>query len=101
MRAHRDGAITARLRHSQGSPNTMANPQLSEGVIRKIHDTNDTTEKPLVQVWDVKRIGQPGQSTNERFRIVISDGINYQQAMLATQQVVPLRPVPVLPTPPI
>ena len=49
----------------------------------------------------VKRIGQPGQSTNERFRIVISDGINYQQAMLATQQVVPLRPVPVLPTPPI
>jgi hypothetical protein len=38
----------------------MANPQLSEGVIRKIHDTNDTSEKPLVQVWDVKRIGRPG-----------------------------------------
>ena len=34
----------------------------------------------------VKRIGQPGQSTNERFRIVISDGINYQESMLAQQQ---------------
>ena len=78
----------------------MANPQLSEGVIRKIYDTNDVTEKPLVQLLDLKRIGQPGQS-NERFRVVISDGINYQQAMLVRQQVVPLRPVPILPTPPI
>ena len=82
----------------------MANPQLSEGVIRKIYDfarsTNDVTEKPLVQVWDVKRIGQHLKLDNERFRIIISDGINYQQAML-TGTLVPLRPVPVLPTPPI
>jgi hypothetical protein len=31
----------------------MANPQLGKGVNRKIHDTDDTIEKPLVQVWDV------------------------------------------------
>ena len=78
----------------------MANPQLSEGAIRKIYDTKDVTEKPLVQVWDVKRIGQHLKLDNERFRIIISDGINYQQAML-TGTLVPLRPVPVLPTPPI
>jgi hypothetical protein len=81
----------------------MVNPQLSEGVIREIHDTNDTSEKPLVRGWDklVKRIGQPGQSTNESFRIIISDGIMYKQSMLATRQVVPLWYVPVPPTPPI
>ena len=41
----------------------MANPQLSEGVIRKIHETNEsTTDKPLLQVLVVKRIDW-GQST--------------------------------------
>jgi hypothetical protein len=45
------------------SPNSMANPQLSEGVIRKIHETNkSTTHKPLLQVLAVKRIDW-GQST--------------------------------------
>ena len=41
-------------------------------------------EKPLVQVWEVTEIGQrvDGQ---ERIRLVISDGINYQQSMLAQQ----------------
>ena len=34
----------------------MANPQLSEGVIRKIHETNESTDKPLLQVLAVKRI---------------------------------------------
>ena len=44
------------------SPNSMANPQLSEGVIRKIHETNESTDKPLLQVLVVKRIDW-GQST--------------------------------------
>jgi hypothetical protein len=35
----------------------MANPQLSEGVVRKIHETNEsTTDKPLLQVLAVERI---------------------------------------------
>jgi hypothetical protein len=41
----------------------MANPQLSEGVIRNIHETNESTiDKPLLQVLAVKRI-EWGQST--------------------------------------
>ena len=31
--------------------------QLSEGAIKKIYDTGDTTATPTLQVWDVKRIG--------------------------------------------
>ncbi|KAL5698287.1 Replication protein A 70 kDa DNA-binding subunit A [Ranunculus cassubicifolius] len=37
--------------------------------------------KPLVQVLDVKRIG----ATQDRYRLVISDSVSTQQAMLATQ----------------
>ncbi|KAH7432356.1 hypothetical protein KP509_07G018700 [Ceratopteris richardii] len=40
--------------------------------------------QPLVQVLDVRQIGT-GQSTQERYRLVLSDGNYVQQAMLATQ----------------
>eukprot|EP00624_Nannochloropsis_granulata_P004215 evm.model.NODE_31173_length_31272_cov_26.593374.2 len=42
---------------------------------------------PCVQVVDVKKIQpNPGQSTGQdRYRLIISDGTHYQQAMLATQ----------------
>jgi hypothetical protein len=68
----------------------MANPQLSEGVIRKIHETNEsTTNIPLLQVLAVKHIDR-GQSTtasaHERFVLVVSDGINHQEVMLSTKQ---------------
>ena len=51
------------------SPNSMANPQLSEGVIRKIHETNESTDKPLLQVLAVKRIdwGQSRTALDLRF----------------------------------
>eukprot|EP01018_Ginkgo_biloba_P022363 Gb_14632 [translate_table: standard] len=40
--------------------------------------------KPVVQVLDVKQISK-NQSTQDRFRMVLSDGSQMQQAMLATQ----------------
>ena len=91
-------------------PDLQMAPQLSTGSIQKIYDTGDTTDKPTLQVWDVKRIGNPSAANgSERYRyaalawhthaprvtakngvplgrIVISDGAHYQQAMLATQQ---------------
>lgn len=41
----------------------------------------DVNSKPLVQVMDIKRIG----STQERYRLLLSDSESTQQAMLATQ----------------
>jgi replication factor A1 len=38
----------------------------------------------LMQVMDVRQIGNP-QSTQERYRLVLSDGVHLQQAMLGTQ----------------
>lgn len=44
-------------------------------------DGGDVNAKPLVQVVDIKLIG----STQERYRLLISDSVLTQQAMLATQ----------------
>ncbi|KAL6558226.1 Replication protein A 70 kDa DNA-binding subunit A [Orobanche minor] len=41
----------------------------------------DVNSKPLVQVLDIKLLG----STQERYRLIISDSVEAQQAMLATQ----------------
>ncbi|GAV84367.1 tRNA_anti domain-containing protein/Rep-A_N domain-containing protein/Rep_fac-A_C domain-containing protein [Cephalotus follicularis] len=41
----------------------------------------DVNSKPLLQVLDIKLIG----SSQERYRILLSDGISSQHAMLATQ----------------
>ena len=41
----------------------------------------DVNLKPLVQILDVKAIGD----SQDRYRILISDGVSTQQAVLATQ----------------
>lgn len=41
----------------------------------------DVDSKPLVQVLDIKLIG----STQERYRLLVSDSVATQDAMLATQ----------------
>ncbi|XP_078445823.1 replication protein A 70 kDa DNA-binding subunit A-like [Wolffia australiana] len=48
--------------------------------------TNGAAEgmKPVLQVADLKLV-QTVQNTTERFRMVLSDGVHAQQAMLATQ----------------
>ena len=59
--------------------------QLTKGAIRAIETSSD--EKPVVQVIAVKQIQTKNKQNNqERYRLVISDGEFYQQAMLAVQQ---------------
>lgn len=43
-----------------------------------------TVVRPLLQVQEIKQVSTP-QSQTERYRMVLSDGDHYSQAMLATQ----------------
>lgn len=61
-------------------------PRLSSGAISHIYNTKDTSGKPVVQVVELKQINaSSGTSANPRYRLAVSDGSHYQQAMLATQ----------------
>ncbi|XP_052200030.1 replication protein A 70 kDa DNA-binding subunit A [Diospyros lotus] len=53
---------------------------LTQNAISAIN-AGDVNSKPLVQVLDIKLIG----NTQERYRFLISDGVSTQHAMLATQ----------------
>lgn len=44
-------------------------------------NTGDVNLKPLLQVLDIRLIGK----TQERYRLLISDGVSAQHAMLAVQ----------------
>lgn len=57
---------------------------LTVNAILAISTQNAQDIYPLVQVVDIRQIGN-AQSTQERFRLVLSDGAYLQQAMLATQ----------------
>jgi replication factor A1 len=69
-------------------------PPLHRGTVRQVLQQNATGLRPVLQIIDVKQIGTNGQqpqqpqaggATTERFRLIVSDGEHYQQAMLATQ----------------
>ena len=62
------------------------NREVTPGTVARIH-AGQVKFNPCVQVVDVKKIQpNPGQSTGQdRYRLIISDGTHYQQAMLATQ----------------
>lgn len=61
--------------------------EISRDCISHIYKTGDTSTRPIVQICELKRISQPNSNPDAppRFRLAISDGIHYQQAMLATQ----------------
>ena len=57
--------------------------QLSSGAILEILN-NETPEKPVLQVINVKKITAPGST--DRYRLLMSDGNHtYSHAMLAAQ----------------
>jgi replication factor A1 len=62
-------------------------PPLTSGSIAHIFNTKDTSAKPVVQVVELKQINSTTSSgsVNPRYRLAVSDGEYYQQAMLATQ----------------
>ena len=61
-------------------------PPLSRGAVRAVVNGSPDLH-PVLQVIDVKKIAaaNAGPGTPERYRLVLSDTENYQQAMLATQ----------------
>jgi Replication factor-A protein 1, N-terminal domain len=70
---------------------------LSGGICQRLHagDSNDESiwsTKPTLQFLSIKKVvpgANPGpnnpNATTDRYRIIISDGLNFLQAMLATQ----------------
>ncbi|CAA3016033.1 replication A 70 kDa DNA-binding subunit A-like [Olea europaea subsp. europaea] len=67
----------------------MPSVNLTEGAISMLArgDVQATEIKPVLQVSDVRLVNTQNQnSNNERYRILLSDGLFLQQAMLATQK---------------
>uniref|UniRef100_A0A1D1XHA3 Replication protein A subunit n=1 Tax=Anthurium amnicola TaxID=1678845 RepID=A0A1D1XHA3_9ARAE len=62
----------------------MEGVSLTRGAIADITNGGAEGMKPVLQVVDLKLV-QTVQNTTERFRMVLSDGVHAQQAMLATQ----------------
>ena len=68
---------------------TMSSEQLTEGVIGSMLASTDGTTPvvPKCQILSLKKLQTTSASANvsERYRVVLSDGVHYTQAMLATQ----------------
>lgn len=62
--------------------------EISRGAISLIYTEGATHSYPVVQVVELKKITQqsaPSANAAPRYRLAISDGTHFQQAMLATQ----------------
>lgn len=61
--------------------------EVTRGAIESIFRSGNANTKPVVQVIDLKRISSAQNNTSNppRFRLAISDGTHFQQAMIATQ----------------
>jgi len=58
---------------------------LTQGAIVTMCFTSEVLE-PVLQVIDLKLVQSQQNNTTERYRLVLSDGLHYQQGMLATQK---------------
>lgn len=63
-------------------------PQLTEGACARFHsgDKDDEqlwTSSPIVQLLSIKKVS--ASQGHDRYRVIISDGVNFIQSMLATQ----------------
>lgn len=71
------------------TPTPAFTGQLTPGGVARVY-RDDVSGNPIVQVIDLKVIGTPSTTNNtnntgRRYRLIISDGVHFQQAMLATQ----------------
>ncbi|KAL3613777.1 hypothetical protein CASFOL_041851 [Castilleja foliolosa] len=57
---------------------------LTEGAIMMLSSGDGTDLKPVVQIAEIRLVNTSNQN-NERYRVLISDGVFMQQGMLATQ----------------
>jgi len=58
---------------------------LTQGAIVTMCFTTEDLH-PVLQVIDLKQVQSQQNSGTERYRVVLSDGLHYQQGMLATQK---------------
>ncbi|KAG9315620.1 hypothetical protein JVU11DRAFT_3262 [Chiua virens] len=69
----------------------MSTPQLSAGICTRLNDASPDEIDSLgsgftVQLLSIKKVSQQTSTANiDRYRIIISDGVHFVQAMLATQ----------------
>lgn len=69
----------------------MANvPQLSKGSVRYIYEIGQPQGEHVLQILDIRSVqskeGSAQPVKQDRYRLVLSDGDHFIQAMLATQQ---------------
>lgn len=57
--------------------------KITQNAILQLNN-GDVDLRPVLQVMDVRQIGN-AQTVQERYRLVLSDSVYVQQAMLATQ----------------
>lgn len=58
--------------------------ELSAGAVAQISEVGGEVTHPVVQINDLRPVST-AQNSTERYRMLLSDGIHTQQAMLATQ----------------
>ncbi len=72
----------------------MSNVQLTAGICERLNTPGDNDEEqetlwnsqPTVQILSIKKVGTTtGPNALDRYRIIVSDGEFFLQAMLATQ----------------
>ena len=68
----------------------MSTPELTEGICERFangeHDDDALwNSTPTVQLLSIKKVASSGSTTNDRYRIILSDGKKFLQAMLAMQ----------------
>ena len=65
-------------------------PQLTQGICAQLGNTvNDNSplfdSQPTLQFLSIKKVPPTGGGNVDRYRIIVSDGQNFLQSMLATQ----------------
>lgn len=71
----------------------MADVKLTAGICKRLNDAQEQAEldalwssEPTVQILSIKKVGpQTGPTQMDRYRIIVSDGECFLQAMMATQ----------------
>jgi replication factor A1 len=66
--------------------------QLTTGICERLHTTQSDEEQeslaqssPTLQILSIKKVGASAATAADRYRVIVSDGEHFLQAMLATQ----------------
>ena len=60
-------------------------PGVAAGRIERIYQTKDMSLTPVLQIVELKQINANNGTGVTRYRLQVSDGVRYHQALLATQ----------------